>query len=331
MPQAQSQNSQGTNITTDRDIITNYARKQITASDEELKQIRANSSLPPDAWKSLNNTLYPVFEEELRLFNDLRGMGLVTNESIYDKEVSWTHSVTQGDAEVGMHPETDTPESVASVGQAGAPLPLIMADHSIGFRDEAGDGTFDINELEAEGASRAVAEEAEQMCLTGWDKSIQASDRKMWGLTNHPDVNTGGVTDWTTNPVNAYDDLLKMSRVLKNENDISPGSGYMTYLSTDYADALNEFASTNNTDFIVRDRVEKLNDIGTLRELPALPPKSVLMFAPRRDVVHLAIAREESTVQWDSPFRTNFKHMMCFAICVKSTMKGQSGVAFFTA
>jgi len=317
-------------VTKDRDF-TRYARAQITANADELARIRQNSALPKDAWESLDQSLYPVFDEQLQLFSDLRGAGLTTSESIFDKEVTWTPSDTVGDATIAMEPETHAPEASATFGRAGAPMPMIMADHSVGMRDEGGDmAGVSIEGLEAEQASRSVAKTAEKMCLNGWEKSIASSDRKMYGLTNHPDLNSGTLGDWDTNPGTIRSDLRMMARAIKNENEIPPGSGYWTYLSSDLADNLDDVDPEGSGDLLVRDRVENLSDLGRINKLDFLPDGSALMFAPRRDVVHLAIAENEQTVQWDDPFRTNFRTMMCFAICVKSTMANQSGVSFYT-
>ena len=328
----------------DMNNVPHYARRQMLATPEERKRLRANASLPKQAWVGIEDAVYPAIDDTLTIVNDLRGAGLTINESVFNKVTEWHKQDYTAEATVSMDPETATDEGHVEYDLDGAPIPLIHSDFSIGFRDQGSEGAFpggmggeDIETLNAEGSGRVVAEAAEKLVLHGWEPSISGTDLggsqdgyTMYGLTNHPSVHTGELGDWTADSEIPRQDLKdRMFRDLKDDNFRPTNQGYWIYIGEALEDALEEY-ERDYSDWTVRDAIGNLNDTGTIRVSEYLEDDACLVFRPTSDVIDLAVALEEQVVQWEDPFRDYFKTIMAFTPRVKDTMRGQCGIAYYT-
>lgn len=317
-----------------------YARAQMLASDADRRRIRANASLPKQAWVGIEDAVYPAMDDVLTIAADLRSAGLTIEESVDNKVTEWHKQDYDATATISMEPTTETDEGNVEYDLDGSPMPLIHSDFSIGFRD-SGEGeisTQDIETLNAEGSGRAVAEAVERLILYGWEPTIGGEDLggtqdgySMYGLTNHPSIHTGTLGDWLSNPEVIREDLKDgMARDLKDDNFRPTDQGYWVYVGEGLEDVLDDPDPEGTGDRLVRDRIENLNFVGNFKVSQYLDDDAALMFRPTSDVVDLAIALEEQVVQWEDPFRDYFKTVMGFTPRVKDTLRGQSGVAYYT-
>lgn len=333
------------NATNDIGNVPQYARRQLLASEQERRKIRANASLPKQAWVGIEDAVYPAMEERLRVVQDLRQAGLTYEESVMNKVTEWHKQDYTAEATVSMSPETETDEGNVEYDLDGSPIPLIHSDFSLGFRDggtEGGPGTGmmgeDLQTLNAEGSGRVVAEAMEQLVLNGWEPTISGTELDgtqdgytMYGLTNHPSVHTGSLGDWISNPEVIRDDLKDgMARDLKDDNFRPTNEGYWIYIGEDLEDVLYEPDPEGTGDRLVIDRITNLDFVGNLRVSEFLDPGATLMFRPTRDVVDIAFAMEEQVVQWEDPFRDYFKTVTAMTPRVKDTLRGQCGIAYYT-
>lgn len=315
---------------------TDWAWKQFTANTNESKQLRANASLPEDSWNVMDDAVYNTIDDVLTVVQDLRGAGLTTPTSIYNKTIEWNVVDGSHTPSVDMDPETATEEGNVTYDIRGVPLPIVHDDYSIGFRDRPEDMPGDsLDTLNATVASRAVGETLENLTLNGWERTLNtpSDNYSLYGLTNHPDVNTGTLSDWTASTGNIRSDLRAMISVLKNDNNMRPGGqGYWVYLARDLEDRLNDIDDEGSGDMLARDRLESLSEIGRIGASDYLPAGSALMFRPTNDVVDLAIAEDFQTIEWEGPagFRDHYKVMASMAPRVKSTRSGQCGIAFYS-
>lgn len=327
------------NVTRFNALDTNvHTEDQLTATDEELRQIRneisrVNSSLPPDSWESLDDTLYGVFDDTLRIVSDLRQAGLTTTESVYTKQSTWRLNDGEHEASVDMDPETETDEGAVTFEQDGVPLPLVHDDWSIGFRDEAPQGERlggGLESLNADQSTRAVAEKLEQLCLYGHERFQGGRGYDLWGLANHPDAHTGTLSDWGTDPDAARSDIRAMMTAIRSD-EIYPGNrGYYLGLSRDLEHNLDDFDTRGDQDTTIRERLNDLSGIDGIRILDYLDSGTALMFAQQRDVVDLVEFQPERMIQWDDPLRTSFKTIAGAVPRVKTTARGQNGVAVYS-
>lgn len=322
-----------------------WARQQMVASDQERRRLRANASLPKEAWVGIEDAVYPAMDDVLTVVADLRDAGLTADESVFNKIAEWHKEDYDATATISMQPETDTDEGNVEYDLDGSPMPLIHSDFSIGWRDQGSEGGVgtgmageDLEVLNAEGAARAVAEAMELLTLNGWQPTINDNSiggtqdgYTMYGLTNHPSAHTGTLGDWLSNPAVIRDDLKDgMARDLKDDNFRPTNQGYWIYVGEGLEDVLDDPDPEGTGDRLIRDRIENLNFVGNLKVSQFLDNDAALMFRPTRDVIDLAIAMDEQVVQWEDPFRDYFKTVTCFTPRVKDTLRGQSGIAYYT-
>ena len=312
--------------------VSKWAEAQLTASPEQSKQLRNNSSLPPDAWQSIDDTLYRNFDDTLRVVQDLRAAGLTTQESIYSKESVWDLLGGEHEASVDMDPETATDEGAVTYDRDGVPLPLVHDDFSIGFRDEAPQGERKgggLQSLNAEEATRSVAEALERLALYGDERFRGGKGYDLWGLANFPNAHTGTLGDWETNPNSARDDFRAMMNDIRGD-EIFPGNGgYWTYISRDLEYDLDNFDDYGDGDTTIRERLNNLSGLGRIEVSDYLDSGTAVTFAPRREVIDLAVMQEESVIQWDDPLRSRFKVLSGMVPRVKETYDGQVGIAVY--
>lgn len=315
-----------------------YARQQMLASDAQIQQIRANASLPKEAWIGIEDAVFPAMDDVLTVVDDIRNLGLTTQTSIFNKAVEWHKQDYTAEARISMEPDAATDEGNVEYDLDGSPLPVIHADFSIGWRDGGEDGLGsqeDIEVLNADASGRAVAEAAEKLVLEGWDPTIGGPEAKtdgysMYGLTNHPNTHTGTLSNWTTTQEDIRDNLKSMFRDLKSDNFRPGNRGYLVYIGEDLEDELDKPDPEGSGDMLVRDRIENLPELRDIRVSEFLTSDAVLAFRPTPDVVDLAIGLEEQVVQWEDPFRDYFKTIFAFTPRVKDTLRGQMGAAYYT-
>ena len=283
--------------------VPQYARRQMLADDRQRKALRANASLPKQAWVGIEDAVYPAMDEVLTIVSDLRDAGLTHDEDVLNKVTEWHKQDYQAEAVVSMDPETETgTENNVEYDLDGSPIPLIHSDFSLGFRE------------------------------TGTAENISTQDGyTMYGLTNHPSVHQGTLGDWTTNPEVIRDNLKdQMARDLKDDEFRPTGEGYMVYVGEDLEDVLDDPDPEGSGDRLIRERIENLNFVGELKTSQFLEPDATLMFRPTRDVVDITFALEEQVVQWEDPFRDYFKTVTAMTPRVKDTLRGQCGIAYYT-
>lgn len=348
MSTKQTQRAHARSVSIDRNDallqgVTPYVREQLrdnkhrdrSPARARANELRANASLPEASWEAVDDTVYPTMESTLRLVNDLRGLGLVQNVDIQAKVDTWHMRDTQGSASVDMDPETTTSETTVGYDMDGTPVPIIHDDFSLGFRDRPADDSVDPETDGADAATRNVSEAIEDFFVGGTNIKVVSSGSPFtsYGMTDHPATATGTTTaDWTADNTVIRSDFRSARSVLKNDRKFRPGdAGYLTYLGTEYYDELDDADPEGSGDTTVRDRVENLANIEAVRELDALPGKSMLMFRPTQDVIEVGIASDIQPVQWEDPFRDYWKILGSMYPRIKQTMDNENGILYWTA
>lgn len=321
-----------------------YAIQQLNdyqrgVANTRAKAVKTNSALPKRSWEVLDETVYQTQDDTLTLVSDLREAGLVTTRDLMSKNDLWPLVDDEGSADIAMTPEAETDEGRVAWAQDGVPIPVIYDFFSLGFReaqsDESGrDVADDLDTIGLSTTTRRVNEKIEDLFINGWGETIQfdGDGYTLYGLTNHPQTNTGSVTaDWTSDETVIRDDVRSMRGTIKNDNNYSPGgTGFWLYLGTDFYDALDEADPEGDGNQTVRERVENLAGISRVRELDKLGSKEALMFRPTEDVVDVGVAAEVQPVQWETPFRDNWAVLGAVYPRVKKTKSNQSGVLYWT-
>lgn len=348
MSTKQTQRAHARSVSIDRNDallqgVTPYVMEQLrdnkhrdtSPARARANEMRANASLPDASWEAVDDTVYPTMENTLRLVSDLRGRGLVQNVDIQAKVDTWHMRDVQGSASIDMDPETTTSETTVAYDMDGTPVPIIHDDFSLGFRDRPADDSVDPETDGANAATRNVSETIEDFFVGGEQIKVvsDGSPFTSYGMTDHPATATGTTSaDWTVDNTAIRSDFRSARSVLKNDRKFNPGgTGYLTYLGTDYYDVLDDADPEGSGDTTIRERVENLANIEDIRELDALPEKSMLMFRPTQDVIEVGIASDIQPVQWEDPFRDYWKILGSMYPRIKQTMDNTNGILYWTA
>lgn len=313
----------------DRQHDRNNTRQAITARVNQAHENgRFNAALPPEAWESMDDSVYQAADDTLTIVNDLLSAGLRYTVDIRAKYDTWGIIDDTGSARIGMTPESQSEESDITTGEDGSPIPIIDDGYSIGFREEPVSADrlpeSGLDTTKATVAGRHVSEAVESMFIDAENIQITGQTGEgytLYGITDHPETATGNTTaDWTTDNTVIRDDVRAARSLLKNERNYRPGgTGYWVYFGEDYYDVLDDADPEGDGNQTVRDRVENLSNISRIAEADYLDPKSMLMFRPTEDVIEVGVGADMSTVQWEDPFRDHWRAIASMYPRIKRT------------
>jgi uncharacterized linocin/CFP29 family protein len=313
-------------------LVANGASdEQVKRAAQAVKEVRANSQLREDEWRSLDDRLIDIAQKRLVVVDYLRDEGLTINEDL--ATIIHEHEDTNefGDAEVDMAAQTGGAEDVNQFGIQGTPLPIVHKSFQINRRFLLASRRRG-QDLRASGqakAARAVAEGVDSLVWDGWNGAVRGYSAD--GLTTHPDRNTVGIADpldTNTSVQDLRNDILAGVEAIEDDEygDIELagffGRGYWQRLRA-------EDTGTSEERGLLERLQEEFADTIDMNMAPTLPDDVAVLFEPSPDVVELAIAADLQNVEWDSGdgMTTKMKVMASITPVVKSDQSGQSGVA----
>lgn len=305
--------------------------REYEAAVEAVHEIRTNAQLRKDEWVSLDENLVNVAQDELMVVNDLRSRGLTVNEDLSTLIREFEKRDEFSAADIDMEPETAASEDTFQFTIDGIPLPIVHKSYHIPYRKllasrERGQA-LDTSMQEA--ATRVVAEQLETLVFNGWTTTVGGYD--VPGMTTETNRNTGNGEDWDDLSGTSADDIradvLEMIEGLENDNYNPP---YVLYLDRASYQALR--ARDTGTDqergLLERLREEFSAELDAIRSTNYLDSGEGVMFAPRSDVIELAVAADMQNVEWSSNggWRTHHKVLASITPIVKSDASSQSGI-----
>lgn len=302
-------------------------------SATQRKQIRANdTSLSDEEWEKLDDTIFPVLRDQLNLVQALEGAGLTTDVSLAHTISTWRVSDDLTEAEHSMDARTTSEEDIHSFSKQGVPLPLTHKDYRISQREleasrNMGTG---LDTMMARTAARKVSEALEDLVLKGLDMQVQDTDGNLLdlpGILTYQDRVQYSGSSWDT-PDNVKTDINAAISELEQQNFEAGNRGYWLGIGTEQKGQFrNDYSS--DADFTVRERVERISEIGNVMYVPRLPDGEAFLLKPVEEVIDLA--RDPSgpqNIQWDSHggMEHHFKVMHQMAPRIKSTYNGACGI-----
>lgn len=318
----------------------NSAAEPVLAGQSARQQYRANAStLPEDAWYSLDDLMVTVAQERLNFVADLQAAGLVDTVSIGETVTSWQESNSFDEADIDMTPRSLGSEDASIFVTKYAPVPIIHKDFRINRR--AGD-VHDIRGTDAPKAFRSIMEKLEDLALNGWDQVVTDADGReaqIYGVTNHPDRNQVTGSTWGT-PGNVDADVREAVGELKSNNYYGP---YRLYVAGDVDDHL--LAPSPDFDNLrLRQQIADMSAIQSVTPLDRLDAGEAVLMQFTSDVIDAKMIEGGPTdmAEWENtPFETVVKAFGGFSPRVKSDMgedadeetgtgNRQSGIAHIT-
>lgn len=296
-----------------------------------VAEIRANSQLREDEWRSLDERLIRVAQKRLVVVDYLRDQGLVINEDLATLIHEHEETNEFGDADVDMTPQSGGAEDANQFSINGTPLPIVHKSFQIDRRFLLASRKRG-QDLRASGqtkAARSVAEGVDSLVWDGWGGSVRGYTAD--GLTTHPDRNSVTIADpldSNTSTGDLRNDILAGVEAIEDDN--YGGVELAAFFGRDYWQRLRrEDTGTSEERGLLERLRDEFEDEIAMFKAPTLASDEAVMFEPTEDVVELAIASDIQNVEWDSGdgMTTNMKVMASITPVVKSDQNGQSGVA----
>ena len=334
-------NSAGAIITRPNGLaVINTARPMFAGN----QQVTVNSVLTRYEWEELDAMVVKEALSRLTAVAALMRRGLTHNLgnigvmlSLYNKIGELTAAKTTMDGHTrGSRDRLD-------YAQAGIPVPITHKEFDLATREMvAGQNSgTQLDLTHAGAAARVVGEKLETMLLSG-NTEVTFNGNVIYGLTNHPNVNTGSATgDWATAP-NAVTTVTNM--ISSAVGDGMYGPYILLVPATQYTELSTIYISSSDQTQLMR--VMEMPQIAEVIMCPTLTAGTILLVQATADVVDMAfvpgygvtVAEDGidvtgvTTLEWASGdgMVTYFKTLAVMVPRVKATYSSKSGVVKFT-
>lgn len=320
--------------------IINEKKNPITGEIEYEVQIvtshglTVNSALRKYEWEDLDAAIVSAAVAPLNMTQRFINAGLVRPLGGLGTLVAQYNKVSEtSGANVSLSGTGSGQKDLVDWDIAGVPVPVIFKEFEINQRylessRLLGNG---IDVTNAQAAARVVGEKIEDMLING-DANINLNGSTIYGITSHPNRNTGSATgDWGTIS-NIVPTIAAMTSAAKGDNYRGPYGVFVA--DTQYDQAAQSFF-TDGSGQSALDRVLRLPNVSFVDSSAWLDDGEVVLVNLSRDVVELAYVPRYfpgTTLEWMSGdgMANMFKVMAVFAPIVKADYAGRSGIVHIT-
>lgn len=306
-----------------------------------VAEMRANSPLPEDAQKLVDQTVVDVGLERLTLAADLLSGGLTfpLTDAMSVLEVQWDVVSKAGSAQRTMHPGARGENQRIDRLPRRIPVYITSDDFSFGVRmlgaSRRVGAPLDTSHIAQ--ATRRVNEGIEDAAINGAGLTVTGNDTP--GVMNAPSVNvfqfggTSGQEAWDhlgKTGQQIIDDVLGMIDMAQADHKYGP---YNLYVNTTYGNALNRNFSDGVTTFpiTIRQRIEQIVVGGRniqVKDADRIPADKVALIQMTSDVIDIISGMTPTAVPWVSPdgFTLYWLVMAIQVPRVRADYDGQSGI-----
>jgi hypothetical protein len=304
-----------------------------------------NSALRKDEWEELDQAIVRAANTRLNFIGHLAQMNLTKRLGGIGSLVSqWNVASAMGEASVSMDGRAQGDADRVDYLLKGVPVPVIYKPYSFGDRElAAARNTGDaIETSHAAAAARVVVEKLEGQGMNGIS-GFTYNGETLYGLTNHPDRNTGSGSDWGTIG-NVISTVQAMIGAAIADNHYGPFHVYAA--PTQFNQAKNSFFTDGSGD-TAYDRVMRMNGITGFYPHDQLADGECVLVQMDEEVVDLAFVpgfgfgtpdetgvapvQGVTNIEWMSgDGMTSFHKALTIAVVrVKSRYDGKSGIVHY--
>lgn len=296
--------------------------------------LTVNSALRKYEWEELDAAIVAAAVAPLNMTQRFINAGLVRTLGGLGTMVAQYNKVSEtSGANVSLSGSGSGQKDLVDFDIAGVPIPVIFKEFEINERylqssRLLGNG---VDVTNAQAAARVVGEKIEDMLING-DSNINLNGSTIYGITSHPNRNTGSATgDWGTIS-NIVSTIAAMTSAAKTDNYRGPYGIFVA--DTQYDQAAQSFF-TDGSGQSALDRILRLPNISFVDSSAWLDDGEVLLVNLTRDVVELAYVPQyfpATNLEWMSGdgMANMFKVMAVFAPIVKADYAGRSGIVHIT-
>lgn len=296
--------------------------------------LTVNSALRKYEWEELDAAIVAAAVAPLNMTQRMINAGLVRQLGGLGTLVAQYNKVSEtSGANTSISGTGSGQKDLVDYDIAGVPVPVIFKEFEINARylessRLLGNG---VDVTNAQAAARVVGEKIEDMLING-DTNINLNGSTIYGITNHPNRNTGSATgDWGTIS-NIVSTVAAMTSTAKGDNYRGPYGLFVA--DTQYDQAAQSFY-TDGSGQSALDRILRLPNISFVDSSAWLDDGEAVLVNLSRDVVELAYVPQyfpAANLEWMSGdgMSNMFKVMAVFAPIVKADYSGRSGIVHIT-
>lgn len=311
----------GARVSTDKDngILPDLVINGGTSKDnwKVIKNLRSNAKVPSAAgtWEEIDEEVIRAYEQEAKLIQDIRDMGLTTNHDIGNLFSSYRQTSLMNDAEVDMSGEVLGDEDRVDYKTNTVPVPVVHKEFRVGWRESANANTSQDNIAEA---TRAVTRAMEALAWGGSDFTVEGNE--ILGIKDSTTSGDwGGSGDWAT-PSNAYTEVIDAMQTLDSNGF---GGPYNLYVDESYMADLMGLRSNTTQNYV--EIIENLDDINAVRFTDNADADDAYLVSMSRRSIDLAISQWISPVNWDMDNQGRVTQYQVFAVAAPRIKKDYAG------
>lgn len=312
-----------------------YNRKRGGVDRQSVRIGNSEAVLTRYEWKQIDRAVVQAAQPRLKAWQDLRSANSITIPNGMGKTVLETTKM--GDisgAQINMDGLSIVDQDRFAFDIDGVPLPIVSKDFSLSLRQVSisRNGNQPLDTTLATMAGRKVAEEIEKLTI-GFGDGYSFAGRGLYGYKNFPGRQTKELThptDTIWKPKVMVAEMIEMIVQMQNSGFYGPyqvyvGRGWTEYLEADYSDL--------KGDYTLRQRIQRVENVGGMSTLDYLDPFDVLMIQMTEDVARGVVGMDLTTLQWEQQGGMEIK-MKVMAIMVpnlRGDFYGDCGIIQGTA
>jgi len=313
------------------------ALERLAENDFDPSALRTNATLPKDAWKEIDDTIYKIARRRFQAIEALRGAGVVDQlDGLHVLFDQWQQLSDFGEVTQSMDFLNQGPNDQTNFETYMIPIPLTHGDFQVGGRrmmNMQRTGNVSVDSSMIAQLTTKITAKLEDTLLHGTDVTINGQAAP--GLLTHPDSydvtsDPGWTGSWDSNPGDIYEDIKHLAQALKNDNNMY--GPYLVFVSNDVFDAMNIADPEGTGDRDLMPRILEKDNIQQIVEVDQLDADHVIMMDPVDNVIQIPTAADLQAVEWETQggYVTNYKVFSALAPRVMSDEDGNSGIVYAT-
>lgn len=261
----------------------------------------APATLRKDEWIRMDDAVLRVQRDELRVWADLVGAGLMYTvpDGMGVTVIQHQTMGDAGEATFSMSGLRKTKRDRPEFGLDGIPLPIVHSDFSFDLRSVrvARKLGLPLDTNMVEQCTRKCIEAVEDLTV-GTMNSYSYAGYPIYGLTNHPSRMTQVLTlptdaGWT--PDVTYEEILAMIQKLDDQNF---GGPYGVYFSRGWTQYLSKDYSAAYPGATLRTKLNDVDEIRFVRKATRLSNFQIVIVKLDRNVIEAIQGMPLTTLQW---------------------------------
>lgn len=290
-----------------------------------------NATLLKDEWIQLDRAVVAAALPRMRVVGGMQAKGLTTPlaDAMGVSIFQYQNASETRDAQVSMDGINRGENASQQFDLTSMPIPIVSLPFEITARELAmmrRDGR-QLDTSLAEAATRKVTEMLEKLAL-GTAGTFVFGGATLYGLTNHPHINTATVIDWdssTKTQAQRLTDVIALKAASQADRHFGPWTLYVSYdweqwLDEDY----NTYASKT-----LRARILDIEGIASIEVTDYLTAKKLLLVENTKETADVIVGMNPTVIQWQTnPLQYNFQVMAILPVRVRSDYNQRSGIVY---